>query len=123
MAESPGARVHLGDPPLPVLPLIDLMILLGSASLVVGFFLKAIAITTRYQWTLLGFSSIDMVIIAGICLAFALTLAARTWVKLNEPRLLALRRRASEAELRWQNDELEAEELAERREREPSASS
>ena len=86
------------------------------------FGLKAISITTRYNPTILGFSSIDMVIIAGICLTFALTLAARTWVKLNEPRLLAYRRRASEAELRWQSEELEAEELAERREREASAS-
>jgi hypothetical protein len=107
----------------PVLPLIDLLILMGSASLGVGFFLKAVAITTHYNWTFLGFSSIDMVIIAGIFLVLALVLAARTWVKLNEPRLLAYRRRASEAELRWQNEALEAEALAEHREREPSASS
>ena len=108
---------------MPVLPLIDLLILMGSASLGVGFFLKAVAITTHYNWTFLGFSSIDMVIIAGICLGFALTLAARTWVKLNEPRLLAYRRRATEAELRWQSEALDAELMAERREREPSASS
>ena len=108
---------------MPVLPLIDRMILMGSLSLALGFGLKAIAITTRYQLTILGFSSIDMVIIAGICLAFALTLAARTWVKLNEPKLLAFRRRASEAELRWQSEELDAEALGERRDREPSASS
>jgi hypothetical protein len=107
----------------PVLPLIDLLILMGSLSLVLGFGLKAIAITTRYQPSILGFSSIDMVIIAGVCLAFALTLAARTWVKLNEPRLLAFRRRASEAELRWQSEELEAETVAERRDRDASASS
>ena len=114
-----------GGPAVPVLPLIDLMILVGSLSLALGFGLKAISITTRYQPTILGFSSIDMVIIAGICLAFALTLAARTWVKLNEPRLLAYRRRASEAELRWQAEELEAQAQAqaERREREASASS
>lgn len=103
---------------MPVLPLIDLLILMGSVSLALGFGLKAITLTTHYNPTILGFSSIDMVIIAGICLAFALTLAARTWVKLNEPRLLAFRRRASEAELRWQSEELEAEELAARRERE-----
>ena len=92
---------------MPILPLIDLMILMGSLSLVLGFGMKAISITTHYQPSLLGFSSIDMVIIAGICLAFALTLAARTWVKLNEPRLTALRRRASEAELRWQAEEID----------------
>ena len=92
---------------MPILPLIDLMILMGSLSLVLGFGMKAIAVTTHYQPTILGFSAIDMVLIAGICLAFALTLAARTWVKLNEPRLIALRRRASDAEQRWQNEEIE----------------
>ncbi len=103
---------------MPILPLIDLLILGGSLSLVLGFGMKAISITTHYQPSILGFSAIDMVLIAGICLAFALTLAARTWVKLNEPRLMALRRRASEAELRWQTDELEQEsEAAEERAR------
>jgi hypothetical protein len=101
----------------PVLPLIDLLILLGSGSLVIGFLFKATAITTPYRPTLLGFSSIDFVIIAGICFAFALTLAARTWVKMNEPRLHALRRRASEAELRWQSEELEQQEENDQRKR------
>jgi hypothetical protein len=90
----------------PILPLIDLLILAGSLSLVLGFGMKAISITTHYQPSILGFSAIDMVVIAGICLGFALTLAARTWVKLNEPRLMAYRRRATEAELRWQAEEL-----------------
>ena len=110
---------------MPILPLIDLMILMGSLSLVLGFGMKAIAITTHYQPNILGFSSIDMVLIAGICLAFALTLAARTWVKLNEPRLMALRRRASEAELRWQAEEIEHEAEAKeaRARREASAAS
>jgi len=115
---SQAGPSSLGRSAVPVLPLIDLLILMGSVSLALGFGLKAITLTTHYNPTILGFSSIDMVIIAGICLAFALTLAARTWVKLNEPRLLAFRRRASEAELRWQSEELEAEELAARRERE-----
>jgi hypothetical protein len=93
-----------------ILPLIDLLILAGSASLVVGFLLKAWEIATRLPASILGFSSIDMVVIAGICLGLALTLAARTWVKLNEPRLMAFRRRASEAQLRWQAEEFEHEE-------------
>jgi hypothetical protein len=109
----------------PILPLIDLLILAGSLSLVLGFGMKAISITTHYQPSILGFSSIDMVVIAGICLGFALTLAARTWVKLNEPRLMAFRRRASQAELRWQAEELEQEEEAaeERARRAASAAS
>ena len=80
---------------MPVLPLIDLLILAGSFSLAVGFILKAISITTRLNPSILGFSAIDMVIIAGICVAFALALAARTWVKLNEPRLLSMRTRSA----------------------------
>jgi hypothetical protein len=76
---------------LPVLPLIDLLILLSTGSLLVGFVLKAIALTTRYHPTVLGFSSIDFVIVTGVGLALALVLAARTYVKLNEHRLLAVR--------------------------------
>ena len=85
---------------MPILPLIDLLILMGTGSLLVGFVLKAISITTRYQPTVLGFSSIDFVIITGICLGMALVLAARTWVKLNEPRLVASRQRAALRDLR-----------------------
>ena len=81
---------------MPILPLIDLLILLGTGSLLVGFALKAIDITTRYQANILGFSSLDFVIITGICLGMALVLAARTWVKLNEPRLAVLRRRSAQ---------------------------
>src|SRR3990172_2722534 len=76
----------------PVLPLIDLLLLAGTGSLFVGFLLKAISITTRFQPTVLGFSSIDFVLIAGVCMGMGLVIAARTWVKLNEPRLLAMRR-------------------------------
>jgi len=107
----------------PVLPLIDLLILLGSGSLVIGFLFKAAAITTPYRPTLLGFSSLDFVLIAGICFAMALTLAARTWVKMNEPRLGALRRRASEAELRWQSEDLDQEDKQRRKRKPASAAS
>jgi hypothetical protein len=106
----------------PVLPLIDLLILMGSGSLVLGFLLKATAIATVYRPTVFGFTSLDFVVIAGICFIFALTLAARTWVKLNEPRLRVLRLRSSEAEMRWQAEELE-EEAEEERRRQASASS
>jgi len=79
----------------PILPLIDLLILMGTGSLLIGFVLKAIVITTRYRPTVLGFTSIDFVIITGICLGMALVLAARTWVKLNESRILVSRHRAA----------------------------
>jgi hypothetical protein len=76
---------------LPILPLIDLLILLSTGSLLVGFVLKTIALTTRYRPAIMGFTSLDFVIIAGVWLALALVLAARTWVKLNEPHLLGTR--------------------------------
>ncbi len=76
---------------MPILPLIDLLILMSTASLLVGFVLKVIALTTRYHATVLGFSSLDFVIIAGVWFGLALVLTARTWIKLNEPRLLGTR--------------------------------
>lgn len=94
---------------MPILPLIDLLLLLGTGSLVVGFLLKAIALTTRFQPSLLGFTSIDFVLIAGVCMGFALVLAARTWVKLNEPLLFEARRKSSEERFRREQRALEIE--------------
>lgn len=85
---------------MPVLPLIDLMILLGSASLVFGAAIKAIWLTTSYRPYVLGFGPMDFLVIAGICFIMALTLAARTWVKLNEPKLAAARREQAREEAR-----------------------
>jgi hypothetical protein len=81
----------------PVLPLIDLLILAGWTSLMTGCLLKAIHLTTHLRPKLLGMSPGDLVIAAGVMLLFALTLAARTWVKLHEPRLVAARRRRADA--------------------------
>ena len=78
---------------MPILPLVDLMILLSSGSLLVACVLKAIAITTHYRPTPWGMSPADFVLMALLFLAFGLALAARTWVKLNGPKLAALRRR------------------------------
>ena len=75
-----------------ILPLIDLLIVVGTGFLALGFGLKALDITTTLHPTILGFSSIDFVVMTGICWGFALTLAARSWVKINEPRLLERRR-------------------------------
>lgn len=92
---------------MPILPLVDLMILLGSGSLVIGFLLKAITLATLYRPTILGFSSLDFAVITAVCFGFALTLVARTWLKLNEPSLLALqsRLRAEEAHRRAHEQE------------------
>jgi hypothetical protein len=78
---------------MPVLPLIDALILLGWSSLIGGFLLKAIYLTTYYRPTFFGLHPGDFVIVAVVCLLFALTLAARTWVKATEPEILARRRR------------------------------
>ena len=80
-----------------ILPLIDLLILAGTVCLVVGFGLKAIDITTHYRPMLMGFTSMDLVVMTGVCWGFALTLAARAWVKINEPLLFQRRREQIQA--------------------------
>jgi hypothetical protein len=92
-----------------ILPLIDLLILTGTGMLVVGFLLKVAAIATVYRPSLLGFSSMDFVVLAGICWGFALTLAARSWVRLNEPRLMAVRREQMLARARQQAQDADYE--------------
>lgn len=78
---------------MPVLPLIDLLIITGWTSLGAGMVIKAVYISTAYRPRPLGMTPFDFVLVAVVCLLFAVTLAARTWVKVNEPRLLARRRR------------------------------
>lgn len=80
---------------MPVLPMIDLLILTGWTCLALGGVLKAIAITTSYRPEIFFLGPFEFLIIAGILLLFALTLAARTWVKAYEPELLAKQRRVS----------------------------
>ncbi len=77
---------------MPTLPLIDLLILMGWTSLFIGATQKAIWITTEYRPTILTLTPIDFLWVAGVCLLFALSLAARTWVKMNEGRALTLAR-------------------------------
>ena len=79
---------------MPVLPLIDLLILLGWTSLLVGFALKALSLALSYPLSILGLAPIDFLLVAGVCLLFSLSLAARTWVRVHEPRLVARRRLA-----------------------------
>jgi hypothetical protein len=84
----------------PILPLIDLMILLGSLNLGVSVVIKLIAISTNYNSALFGLGSFDYVVVAIVCFVFALTLAARTWVKLHELQLIIARREAATAQAR-----------------------
>jgi hypothetical protein len=96
----------------PVLPLIDLLILTGWTSLGIGAVLKAIAMTTVYRPTLLTLTSIDFVVVTAICFGFALTLAARSWVSLNEPRLIQLNHRKAQAKALRHAQEQEFDEAA-----------
>ena len=93
---------------MPILPLVDLFILMGSGAFAIGVVLKVVDIATHYSPTLLGFSAIDFALMTAVCFAFALTLVGRSWLKLNEPRLLALqsRLRAEEAHRRARELEL-----------------
>jgi hypothetical protein len=83
---------------MPVLPIIDLLIFLGWTTLAAGGLLKAIYIATSYRPTLFSLTPADLLLVALAFLGLALTLAARTWVKLNEPRLLGDRRTAASRE-------------------------
>jgi hypothetical protein len=80
---------------MPVLPIIDLLILLGWTSLFAAFALKTIKITTSYLPSLFGLGPMDFTILAGIFLLFSLALSARTWVKTHEGRPFDARERAA----------------------------
>ena len=85
---------------MPALAFIDALIFLGWSSIMVAFILKAIDISTAYRAQIFGLSAQDFLWASAIALLFALTLAARTWVKANEPRILRERwRRLQEPEL------------------------
>ena len=77
---------------MPILPIMDLLIVIGWTLVSVGAVLKAIYVTTSYRPTLLGLGPLDCAIAAGVFLLFALALAARAWVKSAEQEALAARR-------------------------------
>ena len=76
---------------MPVLPLIDLLLLGGWTALFIGFVLKAIDLTTVYHGAILGLSSLDFLMVAATAMLFSIALAARTWVKSQEPAARAAR--------------------------------
>jgi hypothetical protein len=78
---------------MPVLPLIDLLLLSGWTALLIGFVLKVIHLTTAYRPTILTLAPTDFLMIAVAAMLFAIALAARTWVKQQEPTAQAIRRR------------------------------
>lgn len=103
---APWAAVLEVSAPMPVLPIIDALILLGWVSLFIAFLQKAIMAATAFRPIIFGMSPIDFVFVAAVALLFALALAARTWVKAHEPELLARRRRARLAGAGYDADEI-----------------
>ena len=79
---------------MPVLPLIDLFILVAWASLVWAFVQKGLWLALAKSFTVLGLTPIDFVLGSAVCLLFALALAARVWVKGHEPKLIHTLHRA-----------------------------
>ena len=77
---------------MPVLPLIDLMLLSGWTSLFVGFVLKVVHLASSYRPTILGLTPFDFLLGGVAAMLFAIALAARTWVKTQEPAAVAARR-------------------------------
>ena len=77
---------------MPILPIIDLLILLAWTTLAAGGALKLVNVALARYWTLLGFAPFDLLMISAVLLVFALTLVGRTWVKANDPALLAAQR-------------------------------
>ena len=77
---------------MPTLPLIDLMILVAWTSLIVAGAQKGIGLALNSRPVILGMSPFDFVIVAAVALLFALALAARVWVRANEPHFIRLRR-------------------------------
>ena len=73
---------------MPVLPLIDLLILVAWTGLMWAFVHKALWLALGLTFSVLGLSPYDFVLGSGVCLLFALALAARTWIKANEAALL-----------------------------------
>ena len=73
---------------MPILPLIDLMILIAWTCLMVAVVQKALWLAMASRASVFGMTPYDFVLVAGVSLLFALALAARVWVKANESRLL-----------------------------------
>jgi hypothetical protein len=70
------------------------MILVAWTSLIWAFVQKALWLAFASTFTVLGLTPYDFVLGAGICLLFALALAARVWVKAHEPKLIHTLHRA-----------------------------
>jgi len=73
----------------PILPLIDLLMLISISGMMWAFTQKALWLAFDSAWTVLGLTPYDFLLGSIACLLLALALAARTWVKANEAALLS----------------------------------
>ena len=73
---------------MPVLPLIDLLIIVAWTSFIWAFVHKALWMAFDSMFRIVGLGPTDFVMGGVVCLLFAVALAARQWVKLHEPGLL-----------------------------------
>ena len=86
---------------------VDLLVIAGSGFLSIGSVLKFISVATRYNPHILGLSSLDFLLMCGVCWGGVLVLAARTWVQLNEPELIRQRRERLQREESWHGEAYE----------------
>lgn len=91
-------------------PLMDLLVIMGSGFFFIGSVLKFVDVAFRYHPAILGLSSVDFLLMCGVCWAFALVLTARTWVQLNEPELTRQRLERLRREEGWSVGETDYDE-------------
>jgi len=82
----------------PILPFIDALILMAWTTLAIGGVLKVVNTTFGVHWQLLGFAPSDLLVVGLTLLVFSLALIGRTWVKQNDPGVVAERRKSSTLE-------------------------
>ena len=80
---------------MPILPIIDLLILMAWTVLFGAFGLKLSALTTSYSPALFGLGPFEFTVIAAVLLLFAIALASRTWLRAQESKHLGARRRVA----------------------------
>jgi len=80
---------------MPILPIIDLLILMAWTVLFGAFGLKLIALTTSYSPALFGLGPFEFTVVAAVLLLFAIALASRTWLRSQESKNSGARMRAA----------------------------
>ncbi|MEE3328596.1 MAG: hypothetical protein VX252_14755 [Myxococcota bacterium] len=80
---------------MPILPIIDLLILMAWTVLFGAFGLKLIALTTSYSPALFGLGPFEFTVIAAVLLLFAIALASRTWLRAQESKNSGAKLRAA----------------------------